>query len=80
MSTGTSLQVGFIMVITSREGEDSVYTYNLKYIQTHNKFMWKYLIICADSVYFVWYFGDIYKRHKDWKFTVTENTKDLYCV
>jgi len=37
MSTGTSLQVGFIMVIASPEGEDSVYTYNLKYIQTHNK-------------------------------------------
>jgi hypothetical protein len=40
--------------------------------------MWKYIIICADSVYFVWYFGDIYKRHEGWKFTVTENTKDLY--
>ena len=32
MSTGTSLQVGFIMVIASPEGEDSVYIYNLKYV------------------------------------------------
>jgi len=37
MSTGTGLQVGFIMGIASPEGRDSVYTYNLKHIQTHNK-------------------------------------------
>ena len=66
------------MVITSPEGEDSVYTFNLKYIQTHNKIMWKYIIIGVDSVNFVWYFGDIYKRHKDWKSTVIVNTTDLY--
>lgn len=40
--------------------------------------MWKYIIICVDSVHIVWYFGDIYKRHKDWKSTVTGNTTDLY--
>jgi hypothetical protein len=66
------------MVIASPEGEDSVYTYNLKYIQTHNRIMWKYIIIGVDSVNFVWYFGDIYKRHKDWKSTVIVNTTDLY--
>jgi hypothetical protein len=40
--------------------------------------MWKSVIICIVCLHFIWYFGDNYKRHKEWKPTLVGNTIDLY--